>query len=81
MPDGFDADEIRLLALEKFNISLGTGLGKLSKKAFRIGHMGDFNDLMLTGTLTGVEMALNLSGVDFQKGGVAVAMKYLQENN
>ena len=81
IPDGFDADEIRLLALEKFNISLGTGLGKLSKKAFRIGHMGDFNDLMLTGTLTGVEMALNLSGVDFQKGGVAVAMKYLQENN
>ena len=81
LPDGVDADEVRRLALEKFNISLGTGLGKLSKKAFRIGHMGDFNDLMLTGTLTGVEMALNLSGVEFQKGGVAVAMKYLQENH
>ena len=76
--DGVDADEIRRVALQNFNVSLGTGLGKLSKKAFRIGHLGDFNDLMLTGTLTGVEMALDLSGVEFQKGGVAAAMNHLQ---
>ena len=66
------------MALQNFNVSLGTGLGKLSKKAFRIGHLGDFNDLMLTGALTGVEMALDLSGVEFQKGGVAAAMNHLQ---
>lgn len=78
MPEGVDADEVRRVALQNFNISLGTGLGKLAKKAFRIGHLGDFNDLMLTGTLTGVEMALDMSGVEFQKGGVAAAMNYLQ---
>ena len=78
MPDGVDADEVRRVALTNFNVSLGTGLGKLAKKAFRIGHLGDFNDLMLTGTLTGVEMALDMSGVDFQKDGVRAAMKQLQ---
>jgi len=81
VPNGVDADELRQVALQKFNISLGTGLGKLSKKAFRIGHLGDFNDLMLTGTLTGVEMALDIMDVEFQKGGVSVAMQYLQEDH
>lgn len=80
MPDGVDADAIRRVALENFNVSLGTGLGILAKKAFRIGHLGDFNDLMLTGTLTGVEMALDMSGVKIQKGGVQAAMNYLQSN-
>ena len=80
MPDGVNADEIRRVALQNFNVSLGTGLGRLSKKAFRIGHLGDFNDVMLTGTLTGIEMALDLSGVEFQKGGVVAAMKYLQKD-
>jgi alanine-glyoxylate transaminase/serine-glyoxylate transaminase/serine-pyruvate transaminase len=78
MPDGVNADEVRRVALTNFNISLGTGLGKLAKKAFRIGHLGDFNDLMLTGTLTGVEMALEMAGVDFQKDGVRAAMQHLQ---
>jgi alanine-glyoxylate transaminase/serine-glyoxylate transaminase/serine-pyruvate transaminase len=78
MPDGVDADEVRRVALTNFNVSLGTGLGKLAKKAFRIGHLGDFNDLMLTGTLSGVEMALDMAGVDFQKDGVRAAMKHLQ---
>ena len=78
MPDGVDADEVRRVALTNFNVSLGTGLGKLAKKAFRIGHLGDFNDLMLTGTLTGVEMALEMAGVDFQKDGVRAAMQHLQ---
>ena len=81
MPNGVNADEFRQVALQKFNISLGTGLGRLSKKAFRIGHLGDFNDLMLTGTLTGVEMALDLKGVGFQKGGVSAAMQCLQDDN
>ena len=80
MPEGVDADEVRSMALRNFNVSLGTGLGKLSKKAFRIGHLGDFNDLMLTGTLTGIEMSLDLLGVEFQKGGVAAAMNHLQED-
>ena len=80
MPEGGDADEVRSMALRNFNVSLGTGLGKLSKKAFRIGHLGDFNDLMLTGTLTGIEMSLDLLGVEFQKGGVAAAMNHLQED-
>lgn len=79
MPDGVNADEIRRVALQKFNISLGTGLGRLSKKAFRIGHLGDFNDLMLIGTLGGIEMALDLSGVEFQRGGVAAATQYLKK--
>lgn len=81
MPHGVNADEFRQVALQKFNVSLGTGLGRLSKKAFRIGHLGDFNDLMLTGTLTGVEMALDLMGVGFQKGGVSAAMQCLQDDN
>jgi alanine-glyoxylate transaminase/serine-glyoxylate transaminase/serine-pyruvate transaminase len=77
MPDGFDADELRELILKKFNMSLGTGLGKLKGKLFRIGHLGDFNDLMLAGTLSGIEMALALTNIPFSKGGVSEALDYL----
>jgi alanine-glyoxylate transaminase/serine-glyoxylate transaminase/serine-pyruvate transaminase len=60
-------------------MSLGTGLGRLAGKIFRIGHLGDFNDLTLTGSLAGVEMGLALSGVPHQQGGVAAAMAYLTQ--
>jgi alanine-glyoxylate transaminase/serine-glyoxylate transaminase/serine-pyruvate transaminase len=74
MPDGYDADALRAVALDRFNMSLGAGLGRLKGKAFRIGHLGDFNELMLCGTLCGVEMALALAGVPIQRGGVARAL-------
>lgn len=77
MPEGHDADALRQLILEKFNMALGNGLGKLQGKVFRIGHMGDFNELMLAGTLSGVEMGLALAGVPFKKGGVLAALDYL----
>jgi alanine-glyoxylate transaminase/serine-glyoxylate transaminase/serine-pyruvate transaminase len=63
--------------LERFNMSLGSGLGKISDKVFRIGHLGDFNDLTLLGTLCGVEMGLELAGVPHRKGGVEAAMEVL----
>jgi alanine-glyoxylate transaminase/serine-glyoxylate transaminase/serine-pyruvate transaminase len=74
MPEGFDADALRRITVDRLNLSLGAGLGRLSGKAFRIGHLGDFNELMLMGTLCGVEMGLSLAGVPFNKGGVAAAM-------
>ena len=77
LPDGFDEAQFRNLVLEKYNLSLGSGLGKLKGKAFRIGHLGDFNDLMLCGTLCGVEMGLAQFGVPFRKGGVDAAMESL----
>ena len=77
MPDGHDADAFRKVVLERFNMSLGSGLGKVQGKVFRIGHLGDFNDLMLAGTLAGVEMGLALAGVPFNKGGVAAALETL----
>ena len=77
MPAGYDADALRKVILERFDMSLGTGLGKLKGKIFRIGHLGDFNDLMLAGTLSGVEMGLALAGVPFTRGGVAVSLEYL----
>ncbi len=77
MPPGHDADAFRRLVLERFDMSLGTGLGKLKGRCFRIGHLGDFNDLMLSGTLAGVEMGLALARVPFEKGGVAAAMERL----
>ena len=77
MPEGHDADRFRQLALERFDISLGTGLGRLAGRAFRIGHLGDINDLTLLGALAGVEMALGLAGAPLQAGGVAAAMQYL----
>jgi alanine-glyoxylate transaminase/serine-glyoxylate transaminase/serine-pyruvate transaminase len=76
-PAGHSADEFRKVVLEYFNMPLGTGLGRLQDKVFRIGHLGDFNDLMLAGTLSGVEMGLALSGVPHHKGGVAAALEYL----
>lgn len=77
MPAGRDADAFRKLVLEKFNMSLGNGLGKIQGKVFRIGHLGDFNDLMLAGTLSGLEMGFALAGVPFSKGGVLAALDYL----
>src|SRR5512145_2774083 len=77
MPAGHDADRVRKAILEAFDLSLGTGLTKLGGKMFRIGHLGDFNDLMLMGTLAGVEMGLGLAGVPVKKEGVQAAMAYL----
>ncbi len=79
VPEGQDADRLREIALDRFDMSLGTGLGKLAGRVFRIGHLGDFNDLMLAGTLAGVEMALALSGIPFRKGGVQSALDFLSE--
>ena len=80
LPDGHNADQLRKIILENFNMSLGNGLSKLAGKVFRIGHLGDFNDLMLMGTLTGVEMGLSLAGVPHQKGGAARASEFLISN-
>ena len=77
MPPGHDADALRQVILDRFDLSLGTGLGKLKGKSFRIGHLGDFNDLMLAGTLCGVEMGLGVVGVPFKRGGVAAALDFL----
>jgi alanine-glyoxylate transaminase/serine-glyoxylate transaminase/serine-pyruvate transaminase len=74
MPGGHDADALRALAYERFDLSLGNGLSKVAGKVFRIGHLGDFNDLMLAGTLCGVEMSLGCAGVPFTRGGVDAAM-------
>lgn len=79
VPDGHDADRLRKIILENFNMSLGTGLGKVAGKVFRIGHLGDFNELSLVGTLGGVEMGLNLAGIPHQIGGTQAAMRYLAE--
>jgi alanine-glyoxylate transaminase/serine-glyoxylate transaminase/serine-pyruvate transaminase len=78
MPEGHDADALRALILQKFNMSLGTGLAKVKGKVFRIGHLGDFNDLTLMGTLAGVEMGLGLAGVPHRAGGVQAAMEVLR---
>jgi alanine-glyoxylate transaminase/serine-glyoxylate transaminase/serine-pyruvate transaminase len=77
MPAGHDADRFRKVVLESFDMSLGQGLSKLSGKIFRIGHLGDFNDLALMGTLAGVEMGLALAGIPHKKGGVLAAMEHL----
>lgn len=77
MPEGHSADTLRKIILEKFNMSLGQGLGKVAGKVFRIGHLGDFNDLTLMGTLSGVEMGLALAGVPHRKGGAQAAMAHL----
>lgn len=77
LPAGHDADKVRQVILERFDMSLGTGLGKLQGKVFRIGHLGDLNDLTLVGTLAGVEMGLDVQGVPHRKGGVAAAMDFL----
>jgi alanine-glyoxylate transaminase/serine-glyoxylate transaminase/serine-pyruvate transaminase len=77
MPERHDADALRRVVLERFDMSLGTGLGKLKGKVFRIGHLGDFNELMLAGTLAGVEMGLSLAQVPHRKGGVGAALDFL----
>jgi alanine-glyoxylate transaminase/serine-glyoxylate transaminase/serine-pyruvate transaminase len=76
-PEGIDADQVRKLIYERFDMSLGTGLGKLKGRMFRIGHLGDCNDLTLMATLTGCEMGLQMAGVKLQSSGVLAAMDYL----
>lgn len=80
MPGGHDADALRALILERLDMSLGTGLGQYKGRVFRIGHLGDLNDLSLMGTLAGVEMGLRMAGVPYQSGGVAAAMDSLTED-
>jgi alanine-glyoxylate transaminase / serine-glyoxylate transaminase / serine-pyruvate transaminase len=77
VPEGHDADRLRKIALEHFDVSFGTGLSKTAGKVFRIGHLGDTNDLTVIAALAGVEMTLELAGVPHRKGGVAAAMEYL----
>jgi alanine-glyoxylate transaminase/serine-glyoxylate transaminase/serine-pyruvate transaminase len=79
LPDGHDADRLRDIVLERFDLSLGTGLGRLAGRVFRIGHLGDFNELMLAGTLCGVEMGLALAGVPHRRTGVSAALEYLSQ--
>jgi alanine-glyoxylate transaminase/serine-glyoxylate transaminase/serine-pyruvate transaminase len=79
MPAGHDADALRKAILNAYDMSLGMGLGKLAGKIFRIGHLGDFNDLTLAGTLSGVEMGLALANVPHKKGGVQAALDYLAD--
>ncbi len=81
MPDGMSADEFRAVILERFDMSLGSGLGKLRGKVFRIGHLGDFNDLMLAGTLAGVELGLMAGGIPHKKDGVRAALDFLAETS
>ena len=81
MPSGHDADVLRARILEAFDMSLGTGLGRLAGRVFRIGHLGHFNDLMLAGTLAGVEMGLQLGGVPHRSGGTQKALDYLAETS
>ncbi len=77
MPEGHDADRLRGVILDNFDMSLGAGLGKLAGRVFRIGHLGNFNDLMLAGTLSGIEMGLRLAGVPHSEGGVTAALHRL----
>jgi alanine-glyoxylate transaminase/serine-glyoxylate transaminase/serine-pyruvate transaminase len=79
MPAGHNADAFRKIVLERFDMSLGQGLGKVTGRIFRIGHLGNFNDLMLCGTLAGVEMGLALAAVPHHKGGAQAAMDYLAD--
>ena len=78
LPQGHNADAFRSTVLERFDLSLGAGLGQFQAKAFRIGHLGDFNDLMLMGTLCGIEMGLAIARIPFQPGGVTKAMETLR---
>ena len=77
MPEGHSADRFRRVVHETFNMSLGNGLAKLADRVFRIGHLGDFNDLMLAGTLSGVEMGLDVASVPHERGGAAAALEFL----
>ena len=80
VPEGFDADQVRQTALDKFNVSLGGGLDRLKGRVFRIGHLGDLNEPMLLGAIAAVEMTLELVGIPYGKGGVNAAMAYLAGN-
>ena len=77
MPDRFDADAFRGVVLKRFNMSLGSGLGRLKEKVFRIGHLGDLNELMLMGALSGVEMGLKAEGIPHEDRGLRTAMEFL----
>jgi alanine-glyoxylate transaminase/serine-glyoxylate transaminase/serine-pyruvate transaminase len=77
MPDGEDADALRRVILEGFDLSLGNGLGRLAGRVFRIGHLGEFNDLMLAGTLAGIEMGLRRFGRRANASGVVAALDHL----
>ena len=77
MPEGHSADGFRKVTLDNFDMSLGNGLNKVADRVFRIGHLGDFNDLMLMATLSGVEMGMELAGVPYRAGGGQAAMDYL----
>ena len=79
VPDGHDSDNLRKIIYDNYDMSLGTGLNKVKGKVFRIGHMGDLNDLMLVGTLAGVEMGLKQSGIPFKPGGIMIAMDFLSK--
>ncbi len=79
VPDGHNADALRKIILDEYNMSLGTGLNKVQGKIFRIGHLGDFNDLMLAGTLAGVEMGLKKSGIPYKAGGIMKALDFLSK--
>ncbi len=81
LPDSFDEAAFRKTVLERFDMSLGSGLGKVQGKVFRIGHLGDFNELMLAGTLSGVEMGLRIAGIPHRSGGVTAALDYLAGND
>ena len=80
MPDGYDADELRAIILDRFDMSLGAGLSKLQGKVFRIGHLGDLNDLTLAGTLAGVQMGLQLAGVKIDPAGLGAALDVLRDS-
>ena len=80
MPQGHDADKVRQIILERFDMSLGTGLGRLAGRVFRIGHLGHFNDLTLAGTLAGVQMGLQLAGVPIEPTGVNAALDTLRQD-
>jgi alanine-glyoxylate transaminase/serine-glyoxylate transaminase/serine-pyruvate transaminase len=80
VPEGHNADNLRNVILQRFNMSLGNGLGPIEGKVFRIGHMGDLGVLQVTGTLTGVEMGLRAAGIPHKSGGVQAAMDYLSGN-
>jgi alanine-glyoxylate transaminase / serine-glyoxylate transaminase / serine-pyruvate transaminase len=79
VPEEHDADDVRRIVLDRFDMSLGAGLGKLAGRVFRIGHLGHFNDLMLAGTLSGVQMGLRLAGLPVETDGVAAALSVLEK--
>jgi alanine-glyoxylate transaminase / serine-glyoxylate transaminase / serine-pyruvate transaminase len=77
MPPGHDADNLRHVILDRFDMSLGAGLGTFAGRVLRIGHLGDLNDLVMCGTLAGLEMGMAIAGVPHEPGGIAVAMRHL----